>query len=228
MQHAAPRAPASAARSRARATIPSTYSAIAARPVPRAAGRARVAPLVEAEQLVGVAVLPVVVDQPRVRRRGDDAVVRPAEVELARVAVEDRATRPARAHARERLDPVERVERVAEEEPTRRLDRLAFAAVLVAPVRLELRLAREVEVEMRRPPRRAGSPRQDDPEHVGVPTCSTSARKWRSSSAAGGAYQARTYADASADSGHAARTPRPVRAPRGGRAGARRCCTGGS
>jgi hypothetical protein len=36
-------------------------------------------PLVEAEQLVGVAVLLVVVDQPGVRRRGDDGVERPAE-----------------------------------------------------------------------------------------------------------------------------------------------------
>ena len=58
-----------------------------ARPACRAAQLAITA-LVESEQLVGVAMLLVVVDQARVRRRGHDAVVRPAEVELARVAVE--------------------------------------------------------------------------------------------------------------------------------------------
>ena len=49
--------------------------------------------LVQAEQLVGVPVLLVVVDQPRIRRRGDDAVERAAEIELARVAVPHRRVR---------------------------------------------------------------------------------------------------------------------------------------
>ena len=49
--------------------------------------------LVQAEQLVGVAVLLVVVDQARIRRRGDDAVERATEIELARVAVPHRRVR---------------------------------------------------------------------------------------------------------------------------------------
>ena len=52
------------------------------------------APLVEAKQLIGVAVLLVVVDQTRIRRRGDDGVERAAEVQLTRVAVLDGRVRP--------------------------------------------------------------------------------------------------------------------------------------
>ena len=77
-----------------------------------------------------------------------------------------RATLPLGPDRREGLDPVERVERVAEQEPPRRVDGPALAAVLEAPVRLELRGAREVEVEVGRPPRRARRARQHDPEHV--------------------------------------------------------------
>ena len=58
--------------------------------MPRAAGTDLVlAQIVEPEQLVGVAVLLVVVDQSRVRRGGDDGVERPTELDLARVAVQD-------------------------------------------------------------------------------------------------------------------------------------------
>ena len=63
------------------------------------------APVVEPEQLVGVAVLLVVVDQARIRRRGDDAVVRPAQLELPRVPVEHERS-PARiAHLGEGSNP---------------------------------------------------------------------------------------------------------------------------
>ena len=42
----------------------------------------------------------VIVDQARIRRRRDDAVIRPAQLELARVAVEDDAARrPSRTSA---------------------------------------------------------------------------------------------------------------------------------
>src|SRR6185312_16619956 len=105
--------------------------------------------LVQVEQLVGVPVLLVVVDQPRIRRRGDDAVERAAEIELARVAVPHRRVCILSPRRRERLEPVERVQRVAEEEPPRLGDGAAGAAMLVAPVRLDLRLAGEVEVEVR-------------------------------------------------------------------------------
>jgi hypothetical protein len=47
------------------------------------------APVVEPEELVRVAMLLVVVDQPRVRGRGDDRVEAPVPVEFARVAVRD-------------------------------------------------------------------------------------------------------------------------------------------
>ena len=73
-----------------------------------------------------------------------------------------------RTNAAELLQPLERVERVAADEVLRALDGLALAPVLEAPVRLELRLLREVEVEMRRPPRRACGAREHDAQHVGV------------------------------------------------------------
>src|SRR5207302_11300895 len=99
----------------------------------------------------GVAGVYVVGDQPGIRRRGDDPVERPAPDELTRVAVADEGFATAGAGAGERLDPGERVEGVPAQEVLGPLDRSALAAMLVAPVRLELRRAREVEVEMRRP-----------------------------------------------------------------------------
>ncbi len=88
------------------------------------------APVVELEQLVRVAVLLVVVDQARIRRRGEDGVERPAESSLARVAVQDGRLALDVAHLRELLDPRERVERVAAEEADRRLDRPAVRRCL--------------------------------------------------------------------------------------------------
>ena len=60
------------------------------------------APVVELEQLVRVAVLLVVVDQPRIRRRGEDPVERPSELGLSRVAVQHRRLALRVAHLRER------------------------------------------------------------------------------------------------------------------------------
>ena len=72
------------------------------------------------------------------------------------------------ADARERLDPRERVERVSADEVLGALDRAALALVLEAPVRADLRLLREVEVEVRRQARRPRRAGQHDPEDVGV------------------------------------------------------------
>ena len=126
-----------------------------------------VTPLVDAEQLVGVAVLLVVVDQARIRRRGDDAVVRAFEIDRAGVAVQHPRDAAVGPDGRERLDPLQRVERVAQQEPAGRLDRLALAPVLEAPVGLELRLARELEVEVGGAPGRAGRAGEHDAQHVG-------------------------------------------------------------
>ena len=138
--------------------------------VDAALGRAHLelAAVVETQQLVGVAMLLVVVDQPRVRRRRDDAVERAAELELADVSVEHDRLAPARAHARELTDPLEGVERVAAQEVLGSFDRAAELAVLVAPVLATLRLAREVEVVVRRPPRRAGRAREHDSQDVAM------------------------------------------------------------
>ena len=112
---------------RERGRDPSVYAA-SARACRRRGAELELAAVVEPEQLVGVAVLLVVVDQARVRRRRDDPVEARAVVDLARVAVDDARLAPARAHARERLDPRERVERVAAQEAARRLDRAARRA----------------------------------------------------------------------------------------------------
>ncbi len=110
----------------------------------------------------------VIVDQPRIRRRGDDPVKRAAEIEFARIAVQDRGDRFSRAHAREVADPRERVEGVAAQEVLGALDRTTCLAVLVAPVLLGLWLTREVEVEVRRPAGRPGGAREHDAHHVRV------------------------------------------------------------
>ena len=125
-----------------------------------------ITPLVDAEQLVRVAVLLVVVDQARIRRRRDDAVVRAFEIDRAGVAVQHPGDATVGPSGRERLDPLERVERVAQQEAAGRLDRLALTPVLEAPVRLEPGLARELEVEVRCPARRSGRARQHDAQHV--------------------------------------------------------------
>jgi hypothetical protein len=124
--------------------------------------------VVEAEQLVRVAVLLVVVDQARIRRRGEDAVEAAAEVELPSVAVEDGRLPATGARAGELADARDRVERVATEEVRGAVDRTALAPVLVAPVRLALRRPRGVEVEVGCQPGGAGRAGEDDREHVRV------------------------------------------------------------
>src|SRR5436190_30710 len=126
------------------------------------------AAVVEPEQLIGVAVLLVIVDQARIGRRGDHTVEWPAKIELARVAVQHYRLTRMGAHARERLDPFERVQHVAPQERRGLADRTAHAFVLVAPVFLPLRLAREIEVEMSRPPRRPRGPTEHDPQEVRI------------------------------------------------------------
>ena len=93
---------------------------------------------------------------------------RPAEVELACVAVQHCGLARTRTHAREPLDPLERVERVAAQERRRLAHRTADPLVLVAPVLLALGLARKVEVEMPRPPGRARRTAQYHPQHVRI------------------------------------------------------------
>ena len=110
----------------------------------------------------------VVVDEPGVRRGRDHAVVGAAELEPARVAVDDLRGPPRRAHAGEGLDPRQRVERVAAQEVRGGLHRPARPLVLVTPVGRALGGAREVEVEVRRPPRRSGCPGEHDAQDVGV------------------------------------------------------------
>ncbi len=68
----------------------------------------------------------------------------------------------------ELLDPLQRVERVPRDELPRSRHRPARALVLVAPVLVELRRTREVEVEVRRPPGGAGGAGEDHAQDVCV------------------------------------------------------------
>ncbi len=134
--------------------MPATYASSAARLVPDAAApSSRSRRSSSSQQLVGVAVLLVVVDQPRVRRRRDDGVEASAPLQLTGVAVQHGRLPPARADACKLLDPLQRVEGIPAQEVLGAVDRPALALVLVAPVRLVLRRAREVEIEVRRQPR---------------------------------------------------------------------------
>ncbi len=92
----------------------------------------------------------MVVDQARIRRRGEDGVESPLERYLAGVAVDDLDLVCPAAQALERPDPLERVQEVAVDELRCLLHRPALAPMLVAPVRLALGRARKVEVEVRR------------------------------------------------------------------------------
>ena len=76
---------------------------------------------------------------------------------------------PASADLCERFDPGEGVLGVAEQEPTRLLDGAADPAVLAAEVGLRLWNPREVEVEVRRAPRRTRRACQHHPQHVRRP-----------------------------------------------------------
>ena len=124
--------------------------------------------IVEPEDLVRVAMLLVVVDEPGIRRRREDRVEGASEHDLGRVAVDDLGGVPPSTHALEGLQPVERVDEVAAQELVCLLHGRAGAAVLVAPVGLALRRAREVEVEVRGQPRRSCGPREHDAKDVGV------------------------------------------------------------
>ena len=111
----------------------------------------------------------VVVDQPRIRRGGEDSVERASERDVPRVPVEHRRLAFQVADAREPLDPRQCVERVPAKETGRRLDRPALAPMLVAPVLAALRLFRRLEVEVGGPPRRPRGPRKDYAQDVAVP-----------------------------------------------------------
>jgi hypothetical protein len=97
----------------------------------------------------------VIVDEPRIRRRREHAVVSPDVLNLARVVVNDGGPAAVRSDTRELLDPRERVERVPPKECSRRLHRPADALVLVAPVLADLWRTRRLEVEVRGAPGRA-------------------------------------------------------------------------
>src|SRR5436190_3636163 len=71
------------------------------------------------------------------------------------------------ADRRKLAEPADRVERVPAQELERLIDRTAEPAVLVTPVRLELWLAREVEVEVRRLTRRTSRATEDHLGHAG-------------------------------------------------------------
>ena len=111
----------------------------------------------------------VVVDQPRIRRRGEDPLVWPDELEFPPVAVQHRGLSLRVPDVRELLDPRQRVERVPAEESGRRVDRSALTPVLVAPVLPALRRLRRLEVEMRGSPRRPRGTREDHAQDVAMP-----------------------------------------------------------
>ena len=126
------------------------------------------AAVVEAEQLVGVAMLLVIVDETGIRRRGEDTRKAPLQPNVPRVAVQDLCVARTISHKLELSQAVESVEEIAGEELLGFLNRAACASMLVTPVGLSLRSLRELEVEVRGQPRRAGSSRQDDTKDVRV------------------------------------------------------------
>ena len=101
------------------------------------------------------------------------------------------------------------------------LDGPALALVLEAPVRLGLRRAREVEIEVRREPRRARGAREHDPQHVGVLVV---VGERRGSAAARRAPAARTTSRHTAT--RRPQRPRRARSARARRAGRARARTG--
>ena len=187
------------------------------------------APLVEPEQLVGVAVLLVVVDQPRIGRGGDDGVERPTEVELAGVAVLDGrvcAVRPDRGEA-SRFD---------------RACRACSGGGTAAPPPPGGRFGGACDTSTARSA--AAGESRDRSGWFAAPSARRApgrraARRWtrprRGATGSGGARPpraARTSRARTASHRRAwiprARTPRPARAPRGGRGGSRRGCGGAS
>src|SRR5207244_6541841 len=104
--------------------------------------------VVEAEQLVCIPMLLVVVDQARIRRRRHDAVEGPRVLDVASVGAQDRRLALAVADEPQPPDPGERVERIAAQEADRRLDRAAGPLVLVATVLGRLRSAGRLVIEV--------------------------------------------------------------------------------
>src|SRR6478672_4102923 len=110
----------------------------------------------------------VIVDQSRIRRRREDSVEPPRQRFRAHVRVNHRRLAPTTSHTSELLQPCQSVERVTTKELRSSLDGTALAPVLVAPVRLELRLLRKLQVEVCRAtgrPRRTG---EHDSQNVGM------------------------------------------------------------
>src|ERR671919_1216374 len=126
----------------------------------------RVVPPREAEELEGVGVLLVVVDQPRVGRRRDDQVDGTGRIRRARIGVEHRRIR-ARADVGVLVHALDGVAHVAAQELVRLPDRAAGAAVLVAEVLPAHRLGGEVEVVVAGEPRGAGGAGEHDAPEVG-------------------------------------------------------------
>src|SRR6476620_4419405 len=96
----------------------------------------------------------VIVDQARVRGRGEHAVVASRQLFLTHVAVDDRGDAAARTDTRELLQPRQGVERVPPQELRSRFDGTTFTTMLVTPIGVDLRLARKLEIEVRRATRR--------------------------------------------------------------------------
>src|SRR6476661_7900380 len=108
----------------------------------------------------------VIVDQARVRRRREHAVVASRQLLLTHVTVDDRGDAAAGTDTREVLQPGQGVERVPPQELRGGLDRTAFPTMLVTPIRLELGLARKLKIEVGRATRRSCRTREDDAKHV--------------------------------------------------------------
>jgi hypothetical protein len=115
----------------------------------------------EAEELIGVRVLLVVVDETRIGRRGQHEVDRRRRIHEPRIAVQY-VDGLRRARLRELLHPLHRVTHVAPEKLLRLPHRPAHAPVLVAEVLAVHRLRREVEIVVPRKARRTGRAREDD------------------------------------------------------------------
>ena len=115
----------------------------------------------EAQKLIRVTVLLVVVDEARVRRRRDDSVGPPREPQRPGIVVKD-FDGSIGPKLGEGAHPPNRVRGVARQELSRALDGSAHPLVLVAEVRLRRRSAGEVEIEMGRQPCRSGGTGEND------------------------------------------------------------------
>ena len=106
----------------------------------------------------------VIIDESNIGRRRDQHIDR-WQLDRLRIAINDMRIGSA-PQRREFGDAFERVERVAPQEADCIGCRRADAIVLVTVVRFGLRLARKIEIEMRRQPRGPGGARQDDLQDV--------------------------------------------------------------